>query len=103
MAPEPAPKGAELVPVAAVTQWVRLRTLLDQVGPVPCQIGPAEAWWPDAKAARGPAVRRAVAGCRRCPVSQACLAYALAADERFGVWGGTLPQQRREMRWRRAQ
>lgn len=101
MAPEPLRKPADLVPGAAGRQWTRLRRLLDQVGPVPCQIGPAEAWWPDAKAARGPGVRRAVAGCRRCPVSQACLAYALAADERFGVWGGTLPEQRRQMRWRR--
>lgn len=101
MASEPALNGIRL-PTAAGAAWVRLRRLLDRLGPVPCQIGPAEAWWPDAKAARGPGVQRAVAGCRRCPVSQACLEYALAADERFGVWGGTLPEQRRQMRWRRA-
>src|SRR5690349_18734708 len=100
MAPEPVPKGVEVVPAAAHEQWLRLRTRLQEAGPVPCEMGPAEAWWPDARTAREPAVRRAVDGCHRCPVTDACLAYALAADERFGVWGGTLPEQRRAMRWR---
>jgi hypothetical protein len=26
-----------------------------------------------------------------------CLAYAVAADERHGVWGATTPEQRRQL------
>ncbi|GAB2535236.1 WhiB family transcriptional regulator [Brachybacterium huguangmaarense] len=32
--------------------------------------------------------------CLDCPVMGACLTYARAADERSGVWGGTLPAER---------
>ena len=31
----------------------------------------------------------AVAVCRRCHVRKECLEYALATDQRHGVWGGT--------------
>ena len=33
--------------------------------------------------------------CARCPVRADCLAYALAANEPEGVWGGTDPVERR--------
>lgn len=33
--------------------------------------------------------------CALCPVVDDCLAYALEADEPFGVWGGWSPRQRR--------
>lgn len=99
MVAEPLAKGVDVVPAGARDAWGRLRSQLDRVGPVPCQTGPTEAWWPDARSARASNARVAVAGCRRCPVTDACLDYALAADERFGVWGGTLPEQRRAMRW----
>jgi WhiB family transcriptional regulator, redox-sensing transcriptional regulator len=36
--------------------------------------------------------------CRACPVQDACLEYALVHDERFGVWGGTSPIERRALR-----
>lgn len=36
-----------------------------------------------------------------CPVRQECLAYALAAREDLGVWGGTSERERRRRRWRR--
>lgn len=32
-----------------------------------------------------------------CPVRDECLAYALAHDERFGVWGGLSERQRLTM------
>ncbi len=38
--------------------------------------------------------------CRGCPVRAECLEYALAAEERFGVWGGTSEHRRRELRRR---
>ena len=36
--------------------------------------------------------------CRGCPVRAQCLDYALAAGERFGVWGGVSEGRRRELR-----
>ena len=36
--------------------------------------------------------------CAQCPVRGRCLAYAVAADERFGIWGGLNPQERRNLR-----
>lgn len=33
-------------------------------------------------------------GCWRCPARDPSLAYAVAAGEREGVWGGLLPDQR---------
>ncbi len=36
--------------------------------------------------------------CATCPVSQECLDYALEADQRTGIWGGTTAEQRRRIR-----
>jgi WhiB family redox-sensing transcriptional regulator len=41
--------------------------------------------------------RAAAALCAGCPVRDACLAHALVVPERYGVWGGTTEDQRREM------
>lgn len=41
---------------------------------------------------------RAKAICRICPVRSACLEWALAANERTGIWGGTTPNERRALR-----
>ena len=35
--------------------------------------------------------------CRSCPVRQACLDYAIESNQRFGIWGGKSPSQRRRM------
>jgi len=40
----------------------------------------------------------AVAICRGCPVQAPCLAAALATGECDGVWGATIPDERRIMR-----
>ena len=88
-----------VVPPHAVAEWLELNQALADAGTVPCTTDDAGDWWPDGHATRAAAARRALAGCRRCAVAAACLAYALAADERFGIWGGTLPEQRRAMRW----
>lgn len=39
--------------------------------------------------------------CEMCPVKDACLAHALATDERHGVWGGLTPRQRSQLVMRR--
>jgi WhiB family redox-sensing transcriptional regulator len=33
--------------------------------------------------------------CARCSVRSECLSYAIAAGERYGIWGGLNPQERR--------
>ncbi|GAA3078131.1 WhiB family transcriptional regulator [Streptosporangium carneum] len=33
--------------------------------------------------------------CARCTVRQECGEYALARDDRYGMWGGLTPRQRR--------
>jgi WhiB family redox-sensing transcriptional regulator len=41
--------------------------------------------------------------CTHCVVRQDCLTYAIAAGERYGIWGGLNPQERRAyVRTRRA-
>lgn len=46
---------------------------------------------------------QALATCQRCPVRDACLADALARDERWGLWGGMTPSQRRRLARQRSQ
>ncbi len=41
--------------------------------------------------------RDAKAICARCRVRRACLAEALAAPERYGVWGGLTPEERERL------
>lgn len=47
---------------------------------------------------RGQSCTEAKAVCKGCEVKVECLAYALAHNERFGVWGQTTERQRRRMR-----
>lgn len=39
----------------------------------------------------------------KCDVQTQCLDYALRADERFGVWGGTTERERERIRKRKGQ
>ncbi|NJQ00248.1 WhiB family transcriptional regulator [Streptomyces zingiberis] len=53
----------------------------------------------------GPALRQeqaAKAMCASCPVSGACLDWALRTGQASGVWGGTTEDERRPMLRRRA-
>lgn len=36
----------------------------------------------------------AVGVCKRCPIMNECFANAINNNERFGVWGGSVPNQR---------
>jgi len=62
-------------------------------GGVCAQVDP-DLWFPE----KGGSTREAKALCARCPVHPECLAYALAHDERFGVWGGASERDRRRMK-----
>lgn len=51
-------------------------------------------FFPEYTAAAGPAVMI----CRHCPLRAPCLEWALATDQRFGIWGATTPRKRTRMR-----
>lgn len=36
--------------------------------------------------------------CGKCPIRQQCLSYAMVNDIQHGVWGQTLPHERRRIR-----
>src|SRR3954463_1890858 len=95
-APEPAAPG-----VPARAEWLALAGSLAEAGAVPCQVGDPTAWWPERGRLHAASARDALAACQQCPAAEPCLTYALAADARFGIWGGTTPHQRREIRWSR--
>lgn len=42
-------------------------------------------------------VATALLTCAACPVKNECLTFALSNDERYGIWGGTTPDQRRRL------
>lgn len=88
--------SAWAIPPKGLTKWLTLAAVIEEAGSVPCRESDAEAWWPDKRTADAPSTRMAVQGCWRCPAREACLAYAVAANEREGVWGGTLPAERRQ-------
>ncbi|WP_265564587.1 WhiB family transcriptional regulator [Streptomyces hygroscopicus] len=46
----------------------------------------------------GSSVREAKRICELCESRSACLEYALANDERFGVWGGLSEKERLHLR-----
>ena len=54
-----------------------------------------EWWWPVSNV--DPDTPRAVIVCRDCKVKDLCLDFAIQHDERHGVWGGTLPEDRRRI------
>ncbi|PZS06271.1 MAG: WhiB family transcriptional regulator [Pseudonocardiales bacterium] len=53
----------------------------------------------------GPALSQidaAKAVCRRCPVTEDCLSWALESGQDAGVWGGMSEDERRALKRRRA-
>lgn len=57
-----------------------------------------EAFFPE----KGGSSRAAKLVCLACEVRVECLEYALAHDERFGVWGGLSERERRRLKRRAA-
>jgi WhiB family transcriptional regulator, redox-sensing transcriptional regulator len=53
-----------------------------------------EAFFPE----KGGSTREAKKICGGCEVRPECLEYALAHDERFGIWGGLSERERRRIR-----
>jgi hypothetical protein len=42
-------------------------------------------------------VKMAKEACRKCPVADKCLEFAVRNKERFGVWGGFTPRERNKI------
>lgn len=57
-----------------------------------------EAFFPE----KGGSTRDAKRVCSACPVRDECLDYAMAHDEKFGIWGGLSERERRRLRRARA-
>jgi len=55
-----------------------------------------EAFFPE----KGGSTREAKKVCQSCEVKAECLDYALAHDERFGIWGGLSERERRKLKRR---
>lgn len=53
-----------------------------------------EAFFPE----KGGSTRAAKRTCQGCTVRDECLEYALARDERFGIWGGLSERERRNLK-----
>ena len=67
---------------------------------MPCRTSDPDAWWPARTEVDELPARMALDACSVCPARRPCLDYALAAlaaDEREGIWGGTLPAECREV------
>ena len=61
-----------------------------------CSQTDPEAFFPE----KGGSTREAKKICVGCEVRSECLEYALANDERFGIWGGLSERERRRLRRR---
>ena len=53
-----------------------------------------EAFFPE----KGGSTRESKRVCSSCEVKADCLEYALANDERFGIWGGLSERERRRLK-----
>ncbi len=75
--------------LAAELEWQE-RALCAQTDP--------ESFFPE----KGGSTREAKRTCMACEVRVQCLDYALANDERFGIWGGLSERERRRVKKRAA-
>ena len=82
---DPVPVAFEDEELPAADQW-QDRALCAQTDP--------EAFFPE----KGGSTREAKKICLGCEVRTECLEYALAHDERFGIWGGLSERERRRIK-----
>ena len=79
------PDRIAVAPAMTDDQWQE-RALCAQTDP--------EAFFPE----KGGSTREAKRICMGCEVRDKCLEYALANDERFGIWGGLSERERRRLK-----
>jgi WhiB family redox-sensing transcriptional regulator len=80
------PERYEVAPATIEDDQWQERALCAQTDP--------EAFFPE----KGGSTREAKRICLGCEVKDACLDYALAHDERFGIWGGLSERERRRLK-----
>ena len=78
-------------PEPDVTSWQDLASWQDRAL---CSQTDPEAFFPE----KGGSTREAKRVCLGCDVRVECLEYALANDERFGIWGGLSERERRRVK-----
>lgn len=84
------------IPGQAWPAWEALHHgIASAADPTPCRGADRDDW-----TGTGPQQERAAARCLDCPVLSLCGAYARAAGEREGVWGGRTASARRARRER---
>lgn len=69
---------------------------IEDNGGAPCQSSP-DIFFPEDfphKKVRDCAIQAAKALCADCPIRLQCFAYAIEAQEPYGIWAGTLPHER---------
>jgi WhiB family redox-sensing transcriptional regulator len=81
-----APAAFEPEPLPPTPDQWQDRALCAQTDP--------EAFFPE----KGGSTREAKKICLGCEVRSECLDYALAHDERFGIWGGLSERERRRLK-----
>lgn len=76
-----------------------LSELVDEpwMGEAVCAQTDPEEFFPE----HGGSTKVAKSICRGCPVITECLEYAMAHNERHGVWGGMSERERRQLQWDR--
>ncbi|MDT5107359.1 MAG: WhiB family transcriptional regulator, redox-sensing transcriptional regulator [Mycobacterium sp.] len=80
------PDQCEFEPATDEDEQWQERALCAQTDP--------EAFFPE----KGGSTREAKRICLGCEVKDRCLDYALAHDERFGIWGGLSERERRRLK-----
>ena len=86
--------SAELRPphLPSPPQWTELAE---------CQYTDPEIFYPEEGGSARIRYAAAKKTCRDCGVRAECLEYALANDERYGVWGGLSERERRRLQGQR--
>lgn len=74
----------------------KLNDAILNAGETPCQNAP-ELYFPEKEDAFQ-LIRYAKKQCAQCPIVNQCLEYALEAGEAHGIWGGTTPTERRQLK-----
>ena len=91
-------KGRSVIPDMSFDEGLELdhdEELMWQERALCAQTDP-EAFFPE----KGGSTREAKRVCLTCDVRGECLEYALAHDERFGIWGGLSERERRKLKKR---
>ncbi|GAB2911907.1 hypothetical protein GCM10027047_07620 [Rhodococcus aerolatus] len=96
---DPEPGAAERGPAAAPAFALTFDQVFEAVEDdwqerALCSQTDPEAFFPE----KGGSTREAKRICTGCEVRDECLEYALAHDERFGIWGGLSERERRRLK-----